>query len=88
MQDKYYGEGIRLADPSNESAVVVPSDSQDIAIPKGLYVGVGGDIAMIGEDDTGEARVWKNVVSGSILPFRPKRIYATGTTATNILALY
>jgi hypothetical protein len=74
----------RLAD------LVVTSDNVDLTdIPKALYVGVGGDIAMIGVGASSLSLgvTWKNVPSGAILPFRPRRILATGTTATNILAI-
>ena len=33
-------------------------------------------------------QVWKNVAGGAILPFRAQYVRATGTTATDMLALY
>jgi len=85
-QDKYYGVNVTLSDPANEARVVVPGTP--LTEPsRSLYVGVGGDIVMRGMDDTTN-KTWKNVPDGAILPFRASLIVASGTTATNILALY
>jgi hypothetical protein len=74
--------------PATRAAVVVPHDSNAIAdTPKGLYVGGAGDIAMRGATGTTD-QLWKAVPAGTVLPFRPSHIRATGTTATAILALY
>ena len=70
---------------------VVPSDTIDLTkYPKAIYVGVGGDVAMIGAKAPPAAAgvVWKNLPSAAMPPVRPRRILATGTTATNIVACY
>lgn len=54
---------------------------------KALYVGTGGDITMQGVDGSAD-QLWKAVPTGTILPFRALYVRATGTTATDILALY
>ena len=62
-----------------------------------LFVGVGGDIVVLpeGHPDTDIATpasrgavLFKNVPSGSFLPMSIKKVFATNTTATNILAIY
>lgn len=71
-----------------ETAAVTPSDSTDLSvIPRGLWIGVGGDVNLTGMGDS-SAVVIKNVPTGSYLPIRAKRVYSTNTTATNIIALY
>lgn len=70
---------------------MVPSDTNDLAdVPKGIYVGTGGAIAMIGVNAPTDATgvTWKNVPSGALIPFRARRVLATGTTAADMLALY
>lgn len=52
--------------------------------PDALWVGVGGDVAV--ELDSGFV-AFKNVPAG-ILPICPRKIFATGTDADAILALY
>lgn len=74
--------------PATAALLVTPHDINELnTIPKALYVGVGGDIVMRGKADSGD-QTWKNVPSGAILPFRARYIRATGTTATNILAIF
>lgn len=86
--DKYFGRDVELSDPANEAQPVVPSDTADLPrVTRSLYVGTAGNIVMQGGDDDAP-RTWKNVPAGSFLPFRAKRIMATGTTAADILALY
>lgn len=65
---------------------VTPSDS--VALPDGvraLYVGVSGDVAVLAVGDT-VSQVFKACPVGVLSVF-PKKVLATGTTATNILGL-
>ncbi len=74
--------------PATRALVVTPDDTVPLAdTPKGLFVGTGGDIVMCGLTGASD-QVWKNVASGSVLPFRAQYVRATGTTAADILALY
>jgi len=77
-----------LTVPSDHAVAVTPNDSTDLAnTTRALYVGVSGDIvAIMAEDDS--SVTFKGVGSGAVLPLRVKRILATGTTATDIVALY
>jgi hypothetical protein len=52
-----------------------------------LYVGTGGDVKVDMEDTDDTAIVFSNVPAGTVLPIRVKRVYATGTTASNIVGL-
>lgn len=65
---------------------VTPSDSTDLAAPaRALYVGGSGNVKI---NDSGNGAVtFVGVAAGSILPVMARRVYATGTTATNIVAL-
>lgn len=91
-QDKYYSTPIGVSDPSNEFYAVVPSDSDDLpqGPPKALYIGTGGDLAVLGPDneDPDQSVLFANVQSGSTLPIRPSRVLDDGTTAADIVALY
>lgn len=81
-----YGEVSDLTWPATKAAAVTPSDGTDLtSIPRALYVGVSGDVS-VDMEESGDAIVFKAVPVG-ILPIRVKRVRATGTTATNILAL-
>ena len=55
-------------------------------MPRALFVGQGGNLTVRmagGQDVTFEA-----VSGGTILPVRVRRVYATGTTASALVALW
>lgn len=68
-------------------AAVTPNDSTNLpAVARGLYVGGDGNVVIVGLDDA--AVTFVGVVAGTLLPVAAKRVNATSTTATNIVALY
>jgi hypothetical protein len=74
--------------PASEFAAIVPSDSVDLAyLTRFIYVGGTGDISVVPQSG-GAAVIFKAVPVGAWLPIRARRINATGTTATNIVALW
>ena len=71
--------------PATGAKRVVPSDSANLSKDcRALYVGVTGDITVMTTDSSIE--IFLNVPVG-ILPVQCRRVYATGTTATAIVAL-
>jgi hypothetical protein len=73
--------------PASEAYAITPSNSTDLSVPtRGIYVGVTGDLKV----DMVEAGTvtFKGLAAGLIHPISAKRIYATGTTATDILGVY
>ena len=68
---------------------VTPADGTDLpnGVSDWLYVGVTGDVTFYGPASSTTSIVLKNAAVG-YHPINMKRILATGTTATNILALY
>ena len=76
-----------LVIPAESYAAVTPSDSVDLAQPcRALYLGVAGDVKVLNLE--GEAVVWKNLAAGVIHPIRCSRVYATDTTADDVVAVY
>ena len=75
--------------PAKNSFSITPHVSNEVGtyLPRAIYVGVGGNIAMRLEGDTADI-TWVGVPTGAVLPVRPVFIRATGTTATNIIGLY
>lgn len=75
------------ANPAYRAASVTPHDANSVAdfMVTALYVGTGGDVAITtsGSDEV----TFTSVPSGSILPVEAKIVKATGTTASNIIAL-
>lgn len=73
------------ADPGTFSAIT-PSDSVDLpSVTRGVYVGGDGNVVAVSE--AGVAVTFANASAGAILPIRARRINATGTTATGLVAL-
>jgi hypothetical protein len=67
---------------ASDALAVTPSDTAENNC-HGLYIGVGGDVAVKGVGGT--AVTFKNVPAGTILPILVTKVMATNTTATNIL---
>jgi hypothetical protein len=88
MADAFANTNDAVSAPARRAAAVTPDDTNPLGnIPKAIYVGTGGTIVMCGVDDTVD-QVWKNVPSGTVLPFRVAYLRASGTSAADILALY
>jgi hypothetical protein len=72
--------------PAEHAEMATPSDTADLVpLPRALYVGVGGDIAIQTLNGTTVPFVG---FAGGFFPVRVKRLLATGTTAASIIALY
>lgn len=81
---------------ANRAAAVTPSDTVNIpslssesGIPNRgcvLYIGTGGDLTVltVGGDEV----TFTNFQDGSFLPVQVVRVYSTGTTASDIIALW
>ncbi len=79
-------EAILQAGSFSKAVAVTPSDGADLAsIAGALYIGGAGNLSLILADDS--AAVTFNAAAGDILRLKVKRVRATGTTATNIVAL-
>jgi len=77
----------RGSDPADNATEITPSDSTDLTnTARSLYVGAGGDVKVTTAN--GDTVTFEEVQGGSILPVRVRRIFATGTTATSIVAIY
>jgi len=75
----------------NQWFIVVPNDSPTAnfqKIPASLYVGAPGNLVLVMQDGT--TATFLAVPAGTILPFTPYRVNATGTTvaAGSLYALY
>jgi hypothetical protein len=76
---------------------VTPDDNADLQLSGGtivsgsnngacLYIGTGGNltVTMLG----GQTVLFSNVADGTFLPIQVRKVWQTGTDATDILALY
>lgn len=67
---------------------IVPDDNVNFVegVCEALYVGGPGNVIVVGVD--GVAVPFNGVTQGTLLRVRAKRVNATLTTATNLVALY
>jgi len=78
---------LRSTEPGNDLATVTPSDSTNLAQPaRGLIITVAGTIALVTPQDT-VVTLPAAMAVGVIHSIRFKRINATGTTATGLIAV-
>jgi hypothetical protein len=76
----------RSDSPALEYADITPNDGADLPNPvRGVLVGVSGDLKL--DDFAGNTVTLKALVAGVIHPIGAKRIYSTGTTATDIVGV-
>ncbi len=74
--------------PVSSAIEVTPNDSADLAqVCRGFMVGVSGDV-VVDMGDNGDTILLKNCVQGTFYEMIIKRIRATNTTATDIVAFY
>lgn len=72
---------------ARRAAVVTPSDATVYQEPtRALYIGGSGNLRV--DMVSGGTVTFVGLMAGTILPIQVDRVYATSTTATNILALY
>ena len=72
---------------ASHGEAVTPSDTVDLAyVSRAIYVGGAGNLAVLLSGDAAAVTLIA-VAVGSVLPLRVKRVMATNTTATNLVAL-
>jgi len=75
------------AAPAFSWKAVTTSDTVNLpAGCRGLFVGGSGNIAAVGDDNV--VVTFTGVAGGTFLPIGPKRINATNTTATLMVAVF
>ncbi len=72
----------------NDNDIIPNPSNQDLSGNNGcvLYVGTGGNLRVltVGNSDI----TFSNIQSGQFVPVHVLKVYATGTTATDIIALW
>lgn len=80
---------LALTAPASRFVAVTPDDSNNLPQAcRAIYVGGAGNVAITGQDDADGQKTTFAVTAGQILPVMAKRIFANGTTATGLVALY
>lgn len=75
-----------MADTFNQWAAITTSDTVDLPwLTQAVWVGGAGNVVAQMQD--GSNGTFTGVTAGAVLPIAVRRILATGTTATNLVAL-
>lgn len=75
-----------VTSPARDAFAVIPHDTAPLPrLPKALLVGAGGTIVLRAVDAA--ADVTLAVTAGQLVPIRASHVRASGTTATQIVAL-
>ena len=73
--------------PGSYARAIIPSDTDVLPEDtRGIYVGTGGDVTVIFAGDTVPVTL-VGVPGGSLLPISVRFVQATGTTASNLVAV-
>lgn len=82
----YAGTPESPSEPAYDFFAITPDNANDLAMrPRAIYVGLDGNIVM--HNNNGTSVTLTGVKQGSILSISPRRILATGTTATGLVGL-
>lgn len=75
-----------LSDPAANAVAITPSDTANIgSASRALYVGTSGNLTVI---MLGGQTVLFSAINAGWHPLRVTRVMSTGTTATNIVAIW
>lgn len=88
MFDKFKRATKSIDSVAENAFAVTPSDANDLpTATRSAFIGTGGNLTciLVGDDT---AVTFHNVVGGTILPIRLKKVLAAGTTAADIVGLY
>jgi hypothetical protein len=83
MVDTFSSHGTSITSPPGRAAQVTPDDANDLPFfSRALYIGTPGDVRV--RTLEGDEVTYKNLVGTKVL--RVSRIFATGTTAADIIS--
>lgn len=86
MADIFDKRASSLESPGLHAAEITPDDTADLeTAARALWIGTGGDLRVTTAG--GETVTLRNAANG-LLPIRTARVHATGTTASDIVAVW
>ena len=88
--DKFAQTERGILAPYTRAVTITPSDSTDLTeTPRALQIHAGTGSTPVKVTMAGDsAAVTMNLQTGYIFPLRVSRVWATGTSATTVIALY
>ena len=79
---------VGLTQPSPKWKSITPDDNNDLpdGACRGIYIGSSGNVNMT--DCYGNTMIFYSVQPGTVLAIQAKRVLASNTSATHLIALY
>ena len=72
---------------AGNAAAVTPSDTDNLTVvSRGIYIGSAGAVRVLTAG--GQTVTFSGLAVGTIHPIRAQRVFATGTTANGIVAVW
>lgn len=68
------------------AVAVVPSDVNNLTYPSVIYVGATGNVKI--RTAQGDDVTFNGLPAGFVIPVQAIRVWSTGTTASNLVAIY
>ncbi|WP_051382440.1 hypothetical protein [Bradyrhizobium sp. Tv2a-2] len=90
-KDPFMGTSTEPLTAARHAEAVTPSDTIDLShVTSAIYVGGAGDLTVLMANDILDTQTvtFKAVPVGTVLQLQARRILATGTTATNVVAMW
>lgn len=73
--------------PAHGGFSITPDDSDELTrITRGIYVGVAGDVKV--DFANGDTVTFTDLAAGVIHAIAVRKVYSTGTAATNIVGIF
>ena len=86
-KDNFKGIANGLNFPATRAVSIVASDTDELEyVTRAIYIGGDGDVKVVTSD--GDTVIFQGLLAGTLLPIRVRQVYSTGTTATNMIALW
>ena len=86
MQDAFANHTVGLTAPATRPEAITPNDDAELTrATRGLYVGQTGNVRF--QSVTGDVVTMANMQGGILYPVRITKVFATGTTATDLVGL-
>lgn len=86
--DPFFASNIDPVTAARHAEAVTPSDTADLNhVTSAIYIGGAGNLALILANDSAPV-TFTGLAAGTVLQVQAKRIMATNTTATALLAMW
>ncbi|MEM9969497.1 MAG: hypothetical protein AAF762_00140 [Pseudomonadota bacterium] len=86
MPDAFDGHAVGLTSPAQRAEAITPDNGSDLTtVTRALFVGQSGNVRV--RTAEGDVITFANMQGGVFYPIRVAQVFATGTTASDLVGL-